>query len=95
MNYEQNLEQRAVGEEICGECFHPIRMHGEDGCECYRTRQIDGSSETESGPCGCMEEESDAEMGLRRTGSFAEGQARLAAALDLLTLAATRQMERE
>lgn len=45
--------QRVLAEE-CGECFHPIEKHGPEGCTCERTRDIEGSSETESGPCGCQ-----------------------------------------
>ena len=37
----------------CDECFHSLALHGPEGCTRYRTRQIEGSSETETGPCGC------------------------------------------
>jgi len=51
--YETDRENDAVGPALCDECFHPLRLHGPDGCEGKRTVQIEGSSETMSGPCGC------------------------------------------
>ena len=45
--------------------------------------------------CRCDEPESDAEMGLRRTGSYAEDFARLARAIDLGTMLVKPHMERE
>ena len=42
-----------LGERICEDCGHAIAKHGVDGCMADRTRQIEASSETESGPCGC------------------------------------------
>lgn len=64
---EHNL--RVVDAEECPECFHRIAKHGPDGCTAERTVQIEGSSETMHGPCGCeavtFEPESDLERDRR------------------------------
>lgn len=53
-------------EPLCEECGHLVsRHHAENGCESERTRQIEGSSETESGPCGCTAVTVEFEEGLR------------------------------
>ena len=43
----------------CSECFHPLSLHGSMGCEFERTVQVEASSETMSGPCGCSALECD------------------------------------
>jgi len=53
VSYESEREERAVGPALCNDCGHAIRLHGPDGCEFERTVQVEGSSETMSGPCGC------------------------------------------
>lgn len=55
--YEQDREDSAVGPEICEECWHPLRLHGSDGCQFERgDRWVDGESMgawMAGGPCGC------------------------------------------
>lgn len=59
MNYEQELEDRAMSygqdgeEEECDECFHPIRLHGKHGCEVERDRYESGYAPM-AVPCGCQ-----------------------------------------
>jgi len=43
-------EENSHGVPECPQCFH--KLHG-GVCTAERVREIDGSSETESGPCGC------------------------------------------
>jgi hypothetical protein len=56
MTTEETMATTELTERVlCNWCEHPIDRHGPDGCEVERTVQIEGSSETFSGPCGCQE----------------------------------------
>jgi hypothetical protein len=96
--------QRVLEQEdgpLCANCGHSKEAHWDRyGCEVELgdawVSHRNGETLMAQGPCGCMDfqaEESQMERDIRCSGSFAEGQARLAADISHLTVLVKPHLE--